>query len=132
MLEVYVDYNEQQNDLLLAALDDASAPLVESDRVLTMDDDGNRCEGVVRRVEGTLVYIEPDWDTWSPAQVTGAGYSVAVPTRDEFFGVIDRVVSPAEPDVDRYYGNTTTVTRRGLRVSAGLRRVRLDRLGTLG
>lgn len=113
-IEIYVDYNDNEDGLLDALLDHASGEVHPGDRVLTLDHEGNRCEGDVERVENGLAYIRPDWDTWRPAQVTPAGMTIPLPAKHAVIGTFRRAARSSA-------GTTTILNNHSFKDNAGLR-----------
>jgi hypothetical protein len=76
MIRLAVDFNAIQDGAVRALTQHASSPLREGDRVWMTDEEEHAAEGVVSRLDGDLVYVEIDWDTWGPI------YEVAQGTHD--------------------------------------------------
>lgn len=72
MLTFRVDFNDQTDDGQIVALlrlaSSAKMPPRVGDRAALRDAEGNRAEGRVVRVDGALAYLQPAWETWSPAE----------------------------------------------------------------
>jgi hypothetical protein len=66
--EAEVDFNDREPDGTLPALDsDLTLPPFVGLGVRLFDDGGNEVEGVVRRIDGRIAFIEPDWTSWASA-----------------------------------------------------------------
>jgi hypothetical protein len=59
------DLDEQGRVLALLRLAPGSAEV--GTRAYLIDDEGNSCSGTIARVEGALIHIDANWDTWSRA-----------------------------------------------------------------
>lgn len=64
MTKLIVDFNAIRDGTIRALRRHASGPLDEGDRVRLIDDEEHVAEGIVERLEGDLVYVAIDWDTW--------------------------------------------------------------------
>jgi hypothetical protein len=67
-----VDFNDLTESDQIAALrrlasHPGKTPHV-GEHVALRDSEGNRCRARIARIDDTLVYAVPDWDTWSPAE----------------------------------------------------------------
>lgn len=60
---ITVDFNNSTAEGLLYAVGDP-AGLTEGIEVLADDGEGHECRAQVVRVEGELIYLDPDWETW--------------------------------------------------------------------
>lgn len=63
---VAVNFSHSDEDgLLFAGIENANAPLAKGMEVLAADHEGHECLARVERIEEPLVYLAPDWDTWT-------------------------------------------------------------------
>jgi hypothetical protein len=63
---INVDFSStDENGLIFALTDHASAPVAVGLDVIAADDDGNECRARVERLDGSVVYLLPDWDSWT-------------------------------------------------------------------
>lgn len=64
------DFNDVDDDSLVTTLAGWGGSIVVpvvTEMVELFDGDGNTVFGVVDRVENGLIYVRPDWSTWSDA-----------------------------------------------------------------
>jgi hypothetical protein len=66
MISLLVDFNDVDQDGSVMALGRLAPrrPTV-GQRAYLRDEEGNRCWGTVSRVTDRLIFVEPDWDTWT-------------------------------------------------------------------
>ena len=60
-----VDFGETDGELIPWLFERVN--LTPGTVVLMRDDDGNACYGEVRRIEGRIALLRPDWETWLAA-----------------------------------------------------------------
>ena len=98
MLTFKVDFNDQTDDGRVVVLSRLASGLPASHVLGTRrscESEGNRCRGRVERIDGALVYVLPDWDTWS------AGSAILkTPARPAKRGKIWCASSPPAPGSD--------------------------------
>jgi hypothetical protein len=67
MNTLHVDFNEVDEHGRLIAL------IRCGDIAELIDGDGNACQGTIERIEGQLIYVLIDWNTWT-ASPSSLGY----------------------------------------------------------
>jgi hypothetical protein len=81
MPHITLDFSNADDDgLLFARLARASQPLSAGMTVIASDADGNQARARVERIEGSLAFLVPEWDTWSvPSSTTTATTWINIP-----------------------------------------------------
>lgn len=82
-MKYWVDFNDidEQGRIVVLRREDRT-PVVGSS-VYLADHEGNRCSGTIKTSEGDLMYVEPDWSTWTTRRdrnVVPQGWWVAAGT----------------------------------------------------
>lgn len=69
-INLVVDFNELEGDSLSTYLEFSRGPWKprEGDWARLTDGEGSSCLGYVKRIEGDMVEVLPDWTTWLPEQ----------------------------------------------------------------
>jgi hypothetical protein len=71
LTQIRLDFNSSNSDgLLYAQTTQATEPVQEGMELVAVDAEGNSCTVEVVRVEGPIVYLRPEWETWEDAPVT--------------------------------------------------------------
>jgi hypothetical protein len=71
LTQIRLDFNSSNGDgLLYAQTTQATEPVQEGMDLVAVDAEGNSCAVEVVRVDGPIVYVRPDWDTWEDAPMT--------------------------------------------------------------
>ena len=70
---VTVDFNNSdEHGRIFARLARASRDLEQGEVVLATDGEEHACQALVDEIEGELVYLELDWDTWLTIEITAS------------------------------------------------------------
>ncbi len=68
MIPLPVDFNDlDEQGRVLALLRLAPDTAEVGARAYLLDDEGNSCSGTITSIEGALIHVDADWNTWSPA-----------------------------------------------------------------
>jgi hypothetical protein len=71
LTQIRLDFNSSDTDGFLSAqTTQASDPAQEGMKLVAVDAEGNSCRVEVVRVDGPIVYLRPEWETWEDAPVT--------------------------------------------------------------
>jgi hypothetical protein len=68
MIPLPVDFNDLDEQGRVLALCRLAPDTAEVGAwAYLLDDEGNSCSGTIASIEGALIHVDADWDTWSPA-----------------------------------------------------------------
>jgi hypothetical protein len=85
MIRLPVEFNDlDEQGRLLVLVELAPEPPDEGERAYLFDDEGNSCWGTVSSIDGDLIRVDADWDTWQtdgPVE-TGAAIGATPPPQN--------------------------------------------------